>query len=1027
MKQIIIGRSGYGKTAYINERIKEDLKFGYENIIVIVPDQFTFETERELIKETGKGLFAIRVLSFRRLISVLRDELGTNGCFELDEVNKAMFVSKLLYDYDNELTVYKGAYRTAGFGFDMAKAITECKQYGAEPEDLEALELGGRTGAKLKDITVIYKAYRDFKDKAKDNEDIINIITERIPYSTLLKGARIYIDHFDVFTHQGYNTIEQMAKVCSSLCVCLCSDGSKKGLFALTTGTVEKLKERVPEMEVVRLDKSYASGAISHLERNLFDGKGEVMEKGDASVELFSFSTVLDEIDHAIAKIIELKNMGYGYSDISLMVGDIEEYGRPVEQCMLDCGIPCFLDRKVPLMSGRIARFVIYSLKACLTFEEAQYIGMLKQGIMLENREDIQSFENFILKYGLKKALSPIKNNEDLEELRKKIKVDKLKKPLLKGDTVREMCQAVIDYLYYFEISFEDEREERSFNKIIEILERMQIIFEDTEIDAGLFTSLLETGFLSVTLGLIPDKRDCVVVGDISRTKIQRAKCLLVLGISDGVIPKITQKTGLLSDYDSAAIGKHIKIGRDSFDLNNMEQLLTYKMFSKPTDYLYLSHSDRGVYGSERANRMLMPKIQQLLGGQDINCDIPFNEAMHLRMLRSRSLALKDLFACAFAGEDNYITRGVYHYFNEDKGALFKAKSYDLTITREQAKSVYGDTVISASRIEAYFKCAFMQFMKYGLRPKSRELFKINKLDTGSLLHSIIDEFSKYTIEKTEEYRKQGKDLSELYKVLRQGISEGGMVESIVKNRMSEDELSVYDKDNIGRVMERRITDISKNALLGVVEELKNSDFVMTYSEQDLRKLGSYKLEGMEVDGRIDRVDTSEKGIRIVDYKQGGSVLDYTSVYGGVKLQLLIYMAAVIDHYKAKQNTELVPLELEYYKVNTEYQSADTLDKFLSAKPGSSISSVSVGEGRKKSIIESRDMGRLIGFGMERAKEAAKRIYDGDIAVRPYYISDRQSGCAYCDYMDICKNEDMENRRVIKKAELEDITGDDME
>lgn len=1023
LKQIVIGRSGYGKTAYITERIKEDLKAGYDNIIVIVPDQFTFETERELIRETGAGLFEIRVLSFRRLISVLRDELGTNGCYLLDEVNKAMFVNKLLYDYDNELKVYKGAYKVPGFSFDMAKTITECKQFGASAQDLQELETRGKTKEKLKDITEIYRAYSEFKDKFKDNEDIINIINDRIKNSQLIKGARIYIDHFDVFTFQGFNTIEEMAKVCSLLCVCLCTDGSKKGLFSLTTQTVEKLREKVPDMEVISLKERENINSITHLEKNLFDGKEEIKDVSDSSVELFSFATALSEVDHAIAKIIELKNSGYLYKDISLMVGDIEEYGRLVEQCMLDCGIPYFLDRKIPLMSRRIAKFLIYSLKNCLTFEQGCFIGMIKQGIMLENKEDIQEIENFVLKHGMRRMMVPIKDNEHMEELRKKVTAAGFKKEMQKAKTAREMARAAVNYLYSFEITFESEVDERSFKKVIEILERMEHIFEDTEMEAGLFTSVLETGLLSVTLGVIPDKRDCVVIGDISRTKIQKAKCLLVLGISDGTVPKITQKTGLLSDYDSAAI--EIKIGRDSFDLNNLEQLLTYKMFSKPTDYLYLSHSDRGVYGNERENKMLFPKVQRLLGGLVVNMDVPFNEEMSLRLLRSKSIAFKNLIADVYAGNDNYITKGVYYYFKEQEKDLFKPKIYDLSITENQARDIYGKTAISATRIESYYKCAFMQFVKYGLRPKKRELYKINRLDTGKLLHSIIDEFSRYLIDETRRCQKRGDSMESLYAELQNKVASGGMIEEIVKKRMEEDELSVYSGDNIGKVMAKRITSMGKSALMGVIDELRNSDFVMVCSEQDLRRLGSYKLENMELDGRIDRVDVSGDGIRIVDYKQGGKALDFTSVYAGVKLQLFLYMEAVIEHYKAKENKELLPLELEYYKITPEYKNINEVEKFLKAQPVAGISSLKAGED-KKGAVAREDMSRLMGFGMAMAKRAARRIYEGDIAISPYAIagSENENGCAYCDFKDICKNGDMSNRRVFKKAELEDIIGE---
>ena len=53
--RIVMGRSGSGKTTYIIDRIKEDLDNGCDNILVIAPDQFIFETERKIMKETGKA------------------------------------------------------------------------------------------------------------------------------------------------------------------------------------------------------------------------------------------------------------------------------------------------------------------------------------------------------------------------------------------------------------------------------------------------------------------------------------------------------------------------------------------------------------------------------------------------------------------------------------------------------------------------------------------------------------------------------------------------------------------------------------------------------------------------------------------------------------------------------------------------------------------------------------------------------------------------------------------------------------
>ena len=81
--------------------------------------------------------------------------------------------------------------------------------------------------------------------------------------------------------------------------------------------------------------------------------------------------------------------------------------------------------------------------------------------------------------------------------------------------------------------------------------------------------------------------------------------------------------------------------------------------------------------------------------------------------------------------------------------------------------------------------------------------------------------------------------------------------------------------------------------------------------------------------------------------------------------------------------------------------------------------------------LTQEDMSALIDFGIKRADYATKHICDGDISIRPYYISgsETDNGCTYCEYKGICKNSEMENRRIIGKIKLEDIIGakDDME
>ena len=61
----IYGVSGSGKTQYVFENI---IKNENRRVLVVVPEQFTHETERRILKEYGSiSKFGIDVLSFERI------------------------------------------------------------------------------------------------------------------------------------------------------------------------------------------------------------------------------------------------------------------------------------------------------------------------------------------------------------------------------------------------------------------------------------------------------------------------------------------------------------------------------------------------------------------------------------------------------------------------------------------------------------------------------------------------------------------------------------------------------------------------------------------------------------------------------------------------------------------------------------------------------------------------------------------------------------------------------------------------
>ncbi|MBQ9625289.1 MAG: PD-(D/E)XK nuclease family protein, partial [Clostridia bacterium] len=354
--------------------------------------------------------------------------------------------------------------------------------------------------------------------------------------------------------------------------------------------------------------------------------------------------------------------------------------------------------------------------------------------------------------------------------------------------------------------------------------------------------------------------------------------------------------------------------------------------------------------------------------------------------------------------------------------SLFKPKNLDLTITKGQAEKIYNSVSISASRLEEYYQCAFKQFIHYGIHPKRRKLYQLNRMDTGSILHGVIEEFSRHIIAETSKIKDGGASKDEVYESLKDGILKQNMVEKIVESRLKENEL--FKRDNIGKTMENRISAICKEALISILNELKTSDFVMTYSEKELKDFGDYTIEGVKLSGRIDRVDISDKGIRIIDYKAGGSTITPAEVYDGVKLQLFLYMSKAINYYKEKEKRDMLPRSLEYVQIEPKYKSVN-----IKTYPDTQAKLVSAGiyvdkTYRRRDLTSGKytdeSLQKLVALSDIRAQEAVKSIYGGDIAIRPY-ATKSELQCNYCDYKSICKNFDGANKRLSKGMKMEEI------
>ena len=91
------GASGAGKSTQLhNEMVRRSMEEPKTNFLVIVPDQFTMQTQMDLVKaHPKKGIMNIDVLSFGRLSHRILEEVGGDGRTVLDDTGKSLVLRKV--------------------------------------------------------------------------------------------------------------------------------------------------------------------------------------------------------------------------------------------------------------------------------------------------------------------------------------------------------------------------------------------------------------------------------------------------------------------------------------------------------------------------------------------------------------------------------------------------------------------------------------------------------------------------------------------------------------------------------------------------------------------------------------------------------------------------------------------------------------------------------------------------------------------------------------------------------------------
>ena len=962
--QFIFGGSGSGKSHYLYEHIIElSGKNPGQNYMVLVPEQFTMQTQRDLVlMHPNKGIMNIDVLSFGRLAYRIFEETGKGKTPVLDDEGKNLILRKIARNYDDRLKILKGNMKKPGYVSEVKSVLSEFVQYDIGLEELdrviESASEGSSLSYKLQDIRLLYEGFQNYlKEKYITKEEILDLLNDALDESELIKNSVVVLDGFTGFTPVQNRLLAKLMRLCKDVIVTATIDDREDPytyahpyqLFALSKQMVSSLVELARnekikiEEPVILKDRPFyrfrESEALSFLERNLFRYGKEVFGKDQDDIELHMSLDPSREAMAAAAKVRSLvRSKECRYREVGVIVSNMDIYSEPLKRAFAKYEIPLFMDYKRSLLLNAFVEYVRSLLSMAeqnLTYESV--FRFLRAGYTSFTEEELNALDNYVIAFGIKgyKKWQEkwIRRTDDMTEEELELVnhlrvtfVEELDDLLFvckqRKKTVEDLNEALKTYFEKEGLrdrieaqskSFEEEGQlelakeyEQIYDTMMELMDKFGELLGDEEVGMKEYEELLDAGLNEAKVGVIPPGLDEVVAGDLERTRMKDIKALLFLGANDTCLPGNLSNVGLLTERDREKFEKEkLNLTPGGKEKAYIQKFYLYLNLTKPSKYLYLSYSRMSSDGKSIRPAYLISEIQKRFPKIQVIDE------------ENRPLAKKELTPnTAFAD----LVEGLKLNSAACGGAWMELYNW------------YRNHEEWAEKIASLLEAGFYQRPKDAISQKVAEQLygkrfsdSVSRMETYSAC--AFAHFLSYglRLQERQEYEFKAVDLGiilhaalENYAGKAAAIGKGWIGLSKEEQKELSDEAlmeaisacgnSVLYSSSRNEHMITRMKCMMEKTVWALTVQLRRGDFTPEASE--------YKFAS----GKIDRVDTcddeEELYLRIMDYKTGNVTFDASSLYYGLQLQLMYYMNAAMGLQQERHpDKEVIPAGVFYYRI----------------------------------------------------------------------------------------------------------------
>ncbi len=1079
MLHLVLGPVHSGKSHYFQSVISDNLE--KENqIFYIVPEQLSYETERSFLNNFGiAGANRIRILTFTKLCEEIIVKIGGQQAQTIDESLKTVCMMTALQNLSGSLQYYKKGGKSLNFAKSMLAIIDEFKQSGIISSDIEKIMpkiSSGNLAEKLQDITLIYNTYNAvLQNRFIDPNDRILYCASHIADKPIYKDTIFIFDAFDGFMPNQHRLIEIIMQQADDVYISLPCDGelyieNDMSVFANVRKEARNLlsvaeKNCVAAAKPIILSETnYKNPELKQLEYVLSERNEDVFNENAKHISLIKAPNSYDELNYICFEIKRLVSQeGYRYRDFAIVSRECESYSGTFESIASKYKIPVFFDKRHTLIYMPLYRLLLSALHAADKLTSDSVFSMLKSGLLSFSLEEIAQLENYCYIWsidrlewfdewtknpsGLEREDASTKERLDkLNSLRKSVTkiITELRNDL--GNTVTDITKALYHFIVKNNITnslqelseklknendFENAQHQiASYDNIVSVFNKLNACDDGRKITVDAYIELFFACSNTETVGAVPYNLDMAMFCSSDRARVTNAKIVFMLGVNQGIQPRLGNPSGLFSTGErQTLIASGIDICDNLISASIDEKFKFYASACAASERVYFCYSL-----SDFSMQTLEPSyiIEQLAllfpNCRKICCDnlesMPISDYYDKQPAFEKTVSLLSNDSSEIASAKAYFTEDIE--FASKLSNIRNNKSADYSLAPDIAKKLYGNQInLSASQIEAFHKCVFSYFCRYGIGAKPILKAEIDAIRRGTLIHYYLEKF----------INKHMKDYAQLDDT---EISEE--IEWISYDYLNE--LGLQESDLTQQLL-YIFTDIKNQIFFlikDIINELSNSDFEPVACELHIDKNSEIKpltvaFAGgdISVRGFVDRVDIaeieSENYVRIIDYKTNSKKFKLNDLLYGLNIQMLLHLYAIVNEKPYKIGGILYkPAKQLIVEAGGEEEIAIKSnglvlrdEKVIQAmdKTGNYISA-----GFKKGVVLEKDTATTQEFSLifeaidKLIADMGNRLHGGLISAKP--IKDDKTPCEYCEYRAVCLTEDDRACRMIEKRSDKD-------